>query len=284
MQNFGGNWTVHKMNIILKYVKAYLEIMKNRPYWKLILFDGFAGSGEILQTQNGIINLIEGFAPKVLQISEPRAFDIYYFVDKDKENTKQLQRLIDKEFPKKKNHIFIVNEDYNQKLLDLSIFLNNPQNKNYKVLAFIDPYGMQVNWSSINVLKSLPIDMWILVPTGMGINRLLKKDGMISDSWLQKLNNFLGLEKQYIIDFFYKQETMLTLFGEETRINKENRAIEKAGELYMKQLSKIFKFVSKPFIMKNKTGSILFHFFLASNNQTAQKIANDIIQQITIED
>jgi len=36
MQNFGGKWTVHKMNIVIKYVKAYLEIMKDRDYWNLI--------------------------------------------------------------------------------------------------------------------------------------------------------------------------------------------------------------------------------------------------------
>jgi len=284
MQNFGGKWTVHKMNIVIKYVKAYLEIMKDRDYWNLIYFDGFAGSGGILQTENGEIQLIEGIATKILQISKPRAFDIYYFVDKDQDNTVYLQELIDVKFPDKKNKAFVVNEDCNQKLFDLSKFLQKPENNLFKVLAFIDPFGMQVNWSSIERLKGLPIDMWILVPTGLGVNRLLKRNGDISESWLQKLHLFLGLEKQYIIDYFYKQRVIPTLFGEETVINKENHAIEKAGELYKSQLNKIFEYVSAPFIMKNKTGSTLFHFFLASNNRTAQRIANDIIKRITIED
>ena len=42
-------------------------------------------------------------------------------------------------------------------------------------LCFIDPYGMDLKWSSIEVLKGLGIDLWILVPTGIGVNRLLKK-------------------------------------------------------------------------------------------------------------
>lgn len=284
MQNFGGKWTVLKMEIVVKYVKAYLQIMKKRPYWKLIYFDGFAGSGEIAQTENGDINLVKGLASQILQISEPRIFNIYYFVDKNKENTEFLQKLIDDEFANRKDHTFVINDDCNQKLIDLSDFLKNPINKDYKVLAYIDPYGMQVNWRSIETLKGLPIDMWILVPTGIGVNRLLKKDGNISDSWLEKLHIFLGLDKKYILEYFYNHRNIQTLFGEDTIINKENHAIEKAGDLYKKQLNTVFKFVSNPFLLKNKTGSILFHFFLASNNNTAQSIANDIIQRITIED
>jgi three-Cys-motif partner protein len=284
MQNFGGKWTIDKMDIFIKYVKAYLEIMKDKPYWSLIYFDGFAGSGKISHTENRKLQPVEGIATKILQISNPRPFDIYYFVDKDKENTVFLQDIIDKKFPERKNNVFVVNKDCNQKLLDLSIFLQKSENKNFKVLAFIDPFGMQVNWSSIEKLKGLPIDMWILAPTGLGVNRLLKKNGNISDSWLKRLSVFLGLEKQLIMDHFYKQRRTQTLFGEETIINKEDRAIEKAGELYKTQLNKVFEYVSAPFIMKNKTGSTLFHFFLASNNQTAQKIANDIINRITVED
>jgi hypothetical protein len=29
------------------YAKAYLQVMKEHPYWKLIYFDGFAATAEI---------------------------------------------------------------------------------------------------------------------------------------------------------------------------------------------------------------------------------------------
>ena len=61
-------------------------------------------------------------------------------------------------------------------------------------------------------------------------------------------------------------------------IEKEKDAIEKAGDLYRKRLNEIFQFVSEPFKMKNSTGTIMYHFMMASNNKTAQKIANDIIR------
>ena len=278
MKNFGGQWTFDKIEIFIKYVKAYLEIMKVHPYWKLIYFDGFAGSGEIIHSENDEVTLLEGMAKRILQIDDPKSFDIYYFVDKSEENTKELNNIIEKGINHKNKSIYVVTDDCNIKLIDLAKFLQKPENKKHKVLAFIDPYGMQVKWNSIKALKGLPIDMWILVPTGIGVNRLLKKDCQISDEWLLKLKSFLGLTEDEILSYFYSEVSENTLFGQEVKICKEDQAIEKAGILYKNQLLSIFKYVSNPYLMRNKTGSILFHFFMASNNATAQKIANDIIR------
>jgi len=66
------------------------------------------------------------------------------------------------------------------------------KNQNFKALVFIDPYGMSLNWSLIETLKGLGVDLWILVPTGISVNRLLKNDRDISDAWLEKLKNFWG--------------------------------------------------------------------------------------------
>ena len=46
------------------------------------------------------------------------------------------------------------------------------------VLGFIDPKGMQLEWSSLEILRGLPIDLWILNPTS-GANRLLARDKKI---------------------------------------------------------------------------------------------------------
>jgi hypothetical protein len=60
-------------------------------------------------------------------------------------------------------------------------------------------------------------------------------------------------------------------------ISKEDKAIEKSAVLYKERLSSLFNFVSEPYILKNKSNSVMFHFFMASNNKTAVKIANEII-------
>jgi|GEM_PF-6342627 len=62
---------------------------------------------------------------------------------------------------------------------------------------------MHVEWRSIESLRGPPIDMWILVPKGLGVNRLLKKNGKISEAWLEKLEIFLGLSRDEIEKKFY---------------------------------------------------------------------------------
>lgn len=59
---------------------------------------------------------------------------------------------------------------------------------------------------------------------------------------------------------------------------KETNAIQKVHQLYKQKLSTVFKYVSEAFALKNSTNSIMYHFMMATNNQAALKIANDIIK------
>ena len=274
MNQFGGNWTEQKIEMVVAYAQAYLTIMNKYPMFKPLYFDGFAGSGDIYKDDEVDLDIIKGTAIRILEINEPKSFDTYYFVEKDELNKKELEKTIENSFPDKTTHV--VSEDCNKKLISMAMYLK--RNKNYRVLAFIDPYGMSVDWASIEALKGLGIDLWILVPTGMGINRLLKNDGKISDAWIEKLKRFLGLSKEEILNHFYKEAKRLTLFGEETLFEKEKNAIQKAGILYSERLKTVFAFVSELFVMKNSTNSIMYHFMMATNNATALKIANDVIK------
>jgi three-Cys-motif partner protein len=283
MNKFGGNWTKIKIEILIEYAKAYLTIMKSRKYFKLLYFDGFAGSGEIVRITDdkmtGVYNIdvTIGAARRIIEIETPRSFDEYYFVEKDSKNYKLLENSTKNAFPKKK--IFTVQEDCNKKLLDLSNYLRDPKNKNYRTLAFIDPCGMQVEWRSIECLRNLPIDMWVLVPTGLGVNRLLKKNGQISSAWLEKLEIFLGMSRQDIEKFFYKKNE--TLFPEIIDIKKEKDAIDKSAKLYHQRLEEVFDFVSKPYELRNNSNSVMYHLYLTSNNRSAINIANDIVKKYT---
>ncbi|MEO6759662.1 MAG: three-Cys-motif partner protein TcmP [Saprospiraceae bacterium] len=280
MNTFGGNWTENKIEILVEYARAYLSIMSvhaKKYGWKLMYFDGFAGSGLIVREKKEYRKEIVGAARRIIEIEEPMPFDEYYFVEMDKENMRELEQNTKIAFPKKKIHT--VTEDCNIKLNSLANFLGSTKGKNYKILAFIDPCGMQLKWESIENLKNLPIDIWILVPTGMGVSRLLKNDGNITEEWLSKLEVFLGMKREEILQFFYKEQEVQTLFGPETVVTKKEKAIGKSAELYKSRLSMIFKFVSETYVLKTEKNNTLFHFLLASNNENANKIANEIVRK-----
>lgn len=279
MNEFGGNWTQEKIEIFMKYLPAYLTIMNSEittkyyaSNWKLLYFDGFAGSGAIVQDGTEL-DFLEGVASRVLSNTKPRGFDMYVFVELASEKAAQLRQKVEDNFVASKGKVWVMNENFNDVAFRLGNFLRN--NKNYKCLAFIDPYGMQVNWSSLEAFKKLSMDAWILIPTGMGVNRLLTKNGQIENIWLQRLQTFLGLTEAEIKAHFYQKKP--TLFGDEEQ--KQENAIEKVHELYKKRLmeKEIFKYVSDAYVMRNSQNSIMYHFLLCSNNKTAVQIANEIV-------
>jgi three-Cys-motif partner protein len=272
VNQFGGDWTEAKMEIIVNYAKAYLTIMNKQAWVKTLYFDGFAGSGHIEASQEK--EAIKGTALRILEIDDPKPFDMYYFVEKNRRNKESLEATIKEIYPSKRAPV--VQQDCNVKLIDMAKFLK--KETSFRALVFIDPYGMSVNWESILTLKGLGIDLWILVPTGLGVNRLLKNDQNIPESWLVKLETFLGLSREVILQHFYSKKIINTLFGEITAINKEVEIIQKIGNLYTQRLKTIFEHVSESFVMRNSTNSIMYHFMMATNNKTALKLANDIIK------
>ncbi|MBW6533941.1 MAG: three-Cys-motif partner protein TcmP [Mariniphaga sp.] len=271
---FGGLWTVEKLEILETYARQFLKVFKNKSSAKLLYFDGFAGSGEISHINNGIYNTIEGSTKRILDINEPRSFNIYYFVEKNKPLADSLQEMINRDYQSKK--AYVVSKDCNEKLRDLAIFLNSAKGKHYKVLAFIDPKGMQLKWESLEALKGLNIDLWILNPTS-GCNRLLKTNGNISTEWKNRLKLFLGIKEDEIMDYFYKPSSQQNLFGF-SEIEKERDSIQKLHELYATRIKQnIFKYVTEPKVLRDSKGRILFHFFMATNNDIALRIGNSVV-------
>lgn len=269
INRFGGKWTAEKLEILETYAAQFLRVFQNQPYQKLLYFDGFAGSGKIEISSEA--KLIEGGARRILRLQSKRPFDIYYFVEKKKRFASELEKSLNIEFPGKQ--IFVTADDCNKKLIDMANFLRSKNGKGYKVLGFIDPKGMQLEWSSIEVLKGLSIDLWILNPTS-GTNRLLKRDKQINDAWLKRLEKFLGLGRDKILQTFYQSQPALF---DEPFILKESDSINKLNKLYQSRILKLFKYVSKPRILKDDRGHILFHFFMATNSSIGQRIANSVV-------
>lgn len=90
------------------------------------------------------------------------------------------------------------------------------------------------------------------------------------------------MDRDEIRRFFYKEKEVQTLFGPETVVKKEEKAIEKSAELYRSRLNTIFRFVSDTYVPKTDSNITLFHFLMASNNQSAVKIANEIVKKYNL--
>ena len=125
--NWGGKWTQDKIEIFIKYLKAYLTIMKANDYYELWYFDGFAGSGQIYD--KAAKAFFEGIALRVMAIETPKSFDQYYFVELDKVKAESLRIEIDTKFPEKKDKRHIASTDCNEKVTKFAAFLKTHSKK-----------------------------------------------------------------------------------------------------------------------------------------------------------
>lgn len=283
---WGGKWTLKKLDAFSKYVYSYLTIMKKNPYWNTIYFDGFAGSGSRKKLKSELFTQLKltiddeivykGSAERVLDIKDNLKFDYYYFIDTNKSSIKKLEsKLTSLEISKDKKLRFL-DGDANKWILKLSVTLKT---KKYSALIFLDPFGMQIDWNSIQSLKGTRSDIWILIPTGVIVNRLLDKKGELK--FLNKLQSFFGLNEEQIRKEFYETKVENTLFGETEITRKVLQPIERISHLYLKRLSTIYDHtISKPLRLDNNHGLPIFHFVFASNNKNAVKIANQIIKSV----
>lgn len=285
---FGGEWTTRKLEVLAKYLKSYTTALKKTSFQKLYV-DAFAGTGyrearreeEEDSPQNTLFpdmaepepqSFLDGSARLALKI-EPQ-FDRYIFIERRPERCVQLESL-KAEFPGLADKIDIRQGDANAKIQELCA----TDWRSKRAVLFLEPYGMQVEWRMIEAIaKTKAIDLWLLFPLGIGVNRLLTKSGDIPKSWRRRLDLLLGTRDWY--DDFYRVETMPTLFGDDNeRIVKAT--METIGRYFNNRLKGIFAGVAEePGVLRNSANNPLYLLCFAVGNEPGKKIALKIAQHL----
>lgn len=287
-QNFGGDWTTEKLERVRKYLKAYATIMK-RQNFHFAYIDAFAGTGyrtyrqdadsdelmfpEIVEQE--VQGFLDGSARIALQV-QPR-FQKYILIEKDENRFAELQEL-KVEFPS--DDIELIQSDANEYLKDLCS--KNWIRHQRRAVLFLDPYGMEVEWDTIvAIAKTQAIDLWILFPLGIAVNRLLKRDGNVDTTVRHKLDRFFGTTDWY--DTFYETVSSPTLFGDEMVIQKTSD-FQSIAQYFVERLQTVFKGVAKnPLPLYNSKKNPLYLLCFAAGNPKgapiAVKIAQDILKE-----
>lgn len=179
VQPFGGDHTRRKLDVVAKYLAAYVTVMKKRNF-RLFYVDGFAGSGastskaESEKSQDPTLfpasDVLEGSPRRALTVDPP--FDRYIFIDKSDENVRSLTELRE-EFPSR--NICITHGDANERICE---FCDKISDQRFdRAVVFLDPFGLSVRWTTVERLAATQkVDLWYLVPVD-GMSRQIKSDG-----------------------------------------------------------------------------------------------------------
>ncbi|HPQ69418.1 MAG TPA: three-Cys-motif partner protein TcmP [bacterium] len=278
---FGGDWTEEKLQRLEKYLSAYTNALQNQPF-KIAYIDAFAGSGYIKtqQVTDDEFNLfedltdvdnrqyLEGSAIRALRVTPP--FDSYIFIEKSIQRVQDLEKLKES-FPDKKGKIKIVNQDANEFLINLCTKRNW---KNHRAVLFLDPYGMQVEWPTIEAIaKTEAIDLWYNFPLGVAVNRMLTKNGQISRDWENKLDRLFGSHDWN--EKFYQETAQKELFGKISRIQKVGN-FDSIQNYLLDRLKSIFAGVAEnplPLCNSKKNPLYLLCFAVSNRSEKARELA-----------
>lgn len=286
-QEFGGDWTADKLSRVKRYLLAYTTALKNTPF-RLIYIDAFAGTGyrkmKSPDSKQGLMfpdqagSDAEAFhtgSARIALETEPR-FAEYYFIEQDPEKCGELERL-KQEFPGKAKDIHILNEDANdaiKRICNLS-----RQDRNIRGVVFIDPFGMNVSWQTVEAIaQTRAIDMWYLFPLGVGVNRLLKRDGNIPEGWQKRLDDIFG-ESNWR-DIFYKTRVTQGFFGQEELLIKTG-GFKDIADYIVARLKTVFAGVAEnPLPLYNSRNNPLYLLCFAAGNEKGAPIAVKIASHI----
>lgn len=287
---FGGDWTSAKLDVLAGYLASYTKALKDTPFKKAYI-DAFAGTGyrtlrgsEADPALSGLLfpdlaesapqELLDGSARRALRVSPQ--FDRYIFIERHGQRCAQLEALRD-EFPDLAGNISVFHGDANQSIRDLC-----EKNWNmHRAVLFLDPYGMQVEWETIAAIAATnAIDLWLLFPLGIGVNRLLTKSGDIPPSWRKRLDTLLGTSDWY--DEFYEIESERDLFGED-REHVVKAPMNTIGHYFIERLKTVFAGVAEnPGVLRNSANCPIYLFCFAAANEKgapiAIKIANHLLK------
>lgn len=265
-QQFGGVWTVKKLNLLREYLATYIQDSKKGSF-DCMYIDAFAGTGTIefkpKFTDYGFFKrkrFFDGSARVALEI-EPE-FDQYIFIEKNKKRFEELRSLKD-EFTKRGRSIRVINGDSNVHIKD--ICQEYDWHNNHAVL-FLDPFGMQVEWKTIDAIaETRAIETWYLFPMS-AVNRLLKKKGRIDESKRKRLDVLFGTTSWF--EEFYK-EVNYSGFFVKGQMTKKIADFKSIHDFIIRRLQTVFSEVSQDVIFSSRKHP-LYLLCVASNSKCNQ--------------
>lgn len=291
---FGGDWTDEKLERVRQYLVGYTTALKNTRF-RIAYIDAFAGTGyrkarsrrsseDVAQVsipglppeyyERDSQKFLDGSARIALQVEPP--FHKYIFIENHPKRFAELEKLKD-EFPDKRDNIRVEPEDANAYLQRICRRKENWRTR--RAVVFLDPYGMQVEWQTIKALgDTKAIDLWILFPLGVAVNRMVTRDGKINEAWRKKLDIMFGDTGWY--DVFYREFVSYDLLGERAELKKV-ADFNSIGQYFVTRLKTVFYQVAEnPRPLLNSRNNPLYLLCFATGNPRGAPIAMRIADHI----
>jgi len=279
--SFGGVWTRIKLEVLEKYLAAFNTALSKQSFTRLYI-DAFAGTGRCDIKVDGEKRIIDGSARRAL-VTTP-SFHKFFFIELDPKKLDALNKLC-AEYPGKAIEVIHGNAN-----TELETLCSQRQWKNERAVLFLDPFGMQVKWSTLEAIANTrAIDVWYLFPYA-GLYRQVARNADALDANKEaSLTRVPGTDEWR--PAFYSQNPQPDLFKESNSDVRDTDHLQML-EFVSRRLKGLFPAVTNPKVLyqgggsRNPGGAPLFALYFAASNPAskahnlATKIARDILDTL----
>jgi len=286
-----GPWAEEKLQKLEKYLNAYTTVLSKQAWCDAYIYiDAFAGAGRAPLRKYGtpenemqfLEAIVEGFeddkefqeyveGSPVRALSLKRPFTNYLFIESDVRKAVELEARIAK--TPNGERAYVRNCDANTAIQDFLAKREAAYWKTRRAVAFLDPFGAQLNWKTIHELANTQaVEVIINFPMGMALQRLLPQNpSEMRISWKEKLNECLGSNDWF--DIVYQRQ--VGFFGDD--FSKDTKAGEQLSVWFSQRLSEVFGFASEPYLIRNHRGGHLYYLMWAGPKKAGLNIAKDVL-------
>jgi three-Cys-motif partner protein len=284
---FGDQHTELKLSIVEKYLKFFTTALRGK-FDELWYIDAFAGTGSrTIKYEERAASLLDAGEPETIErrrgsakiaIDVEPPFDLIVFIENKPQYVAALEELA-ANHPNRR--IAVVKNDANDAIKSL---LANNSWRSTRAVLFLDPYGMELAWSTLEkVAATKAIDVWFLFSLAGLYRQATRQLTDIDEHKRAALTRMFGSDAWEAE--LYPKTTREDLF-EGVLEEPRRRAADVAGlEAYTKsRLETIFPAVLKPLPLPlHKKPQRFSPFFCISNDDPkaiglATKIGNHILR------
>lgn len=291
-QEFGGPWSLLKVDTVQKYLEAYATLMRDKPSaarpFKRIYIDAFAGSGYFSFGEDDSATLLDearsrevhkGSALRALEIAPP--FEKLFFIDKSASNVAALKTAIGGD-----PRVVLRQGDANDLVAQIC---RNPKWRDSRGVIFLDPFGTSVEWVTLQAIqRTEALDLWYLFPIYSLYRNAPRNRAALTPDKAATVSRQLGYDG-WIEEFYAPAPTtqQAQLFGQPVE-EREQRDLNVADmeKIVKRRLKTVFPCVLEPGRLLGPNKAPLYSLFFAVSNpspkaiQPASNIARDLLRDL----
>jgi three-Cys-motif partner protein len=264
-----GVWATEKLDYLYRYLNMFTTSMHGKPWKGLHFIDLFSGPGKckLRETQQILLG------SPLLALTLPYPFSQYFFADIDQTAIEALRNRCNSS-PHAANIQYLVG-DSNQMVTNIAGQIEKIDRQYIKGqwssslnLAFLDPEGLELEWTTVATLGKIKrMDLIIYYPQ-MGLSRQMPKD--IQNDSAIKIDAYFGGNEWRGVYLRYKMG----------KIQGLHRSLMDLYEEKLKSLGYVEIKENEPLMRNTGRNAPLYRLIFASKHP----LGNEFWQQVTRRD